>query len=112
IGEFDGFTVAYRGGTADENVLGESFDHDQLLRAVPEYRPSPGDVVIDIGAHIGTFSLLVASRIPGGTVHAIEASLDTFNLLRINAALNRAKFDGAAEVHCHHLAISDREGTI
>ena len=92
---------------ADENVIAHSFDHDIFFSGVPEYAPREDDVIVDVGAHIGTFTLLAAAKAPRGQVHAIEASRDSFNLLRINAALNRA-----ANVHPHHLALADRSGAI
>ena len=106
IGSFGGFDVAYRQGTADESVLKESFDHDLFFAGVPEYLPNERDVILDVGAHIGTFALLAASKVPRGAVHGIEACEETFNLLRINAALNRM-----TNLSTHHLALSDRPGT-
>jgi FkbM family methyltransferase len=106
IGSFGGFEVAYRQGTADELVLKESFDHDLFFAGVPEYRPNERDVIVDVGAHIGTFALLAASKVPRGAVYAIEASEETFNLLRINAALNRM-----TNLSTHHLALSNGPGT-
>jgi methyltransferase, FkbM family len=106
IGTFDGFEVAYRRQTADQRVIRHSFKDDIFLSGVPEYQPRDGDVVIDIGAHIGTFSLLSSSKVGRhGRVHAIEACQDSFNLLRINVALN-----GSCNIFAHHLAISDRDG--
>ncbi len=105
ISSFNGFEVAYRQGTADERVLKASFDRDILFAEVPEYRPSESDVIVDVGAHIGTFSLLAATKVPRGTVHAVEACQDTFNLLRINSALNRF-----GNISTHHLALSDHRG--
>jgi FkbM family methyltransferase len=99
------FQVAYRKGTADERVLGHSFDHDIFFSGVPEYESANDHVIIDVGAHIGTFSLLASSRVSLGKVFAIEASEDSFNLLRINVALNTA-----TNVSVHHLALSDRRG--
>jgi len=98
--------MAYRKGTADEAVIAQSFDRDIFFPRVPEYRPQDGDVVIDIGAHIGAFAILAASRVGAGRVHAIEASEDTYNLLRINVALNRC-----TNVATHRLAVTDRDGT-
>jgi len=107
IGTFDGFEVAYRTGTSDESVINEhSFDKDIFFPGVPEYDPGEGDVIIDIGAHIGTFSLLAATKAKSGLVYAIEASEDTFNMLKINAALNNS-----SNISVHHLAISDKDGT-
>jgi FkbM family methyltransferase len=98
--------MAYRKGTADEAVLAQSFDRDIFFHRVPEYQPRDGDVVIDIGAHIGGFAILASTRVGRGRVHAIEASEDTCNLLRINVALNRRP-----NITVHHLALTDRDGT-
>jgi FkbM family methyltransferase len=106
IASFNGFEVAYRQGTADELVLEESFDHDLFFSGVPEYQPSEADVIIDVGAHIGTFTILAASKVPRGTVYSIEACKESFNLLRINAALNRAE-----NVSTHRLALYNKRGT-
>jgi FkbM family methyltransferase len=108
IGTFDGFDIAYRQGTSDETVVTEhSFDKDIFFAGVPEYQPKDDDIIIDIGAHIGTFTVLAASKVKSGKVYAIEASEDTFNLLRINVALNRC-----SNASVHHAAISDKNGTI
>jgi FkbM family methyltransferase len=105
IGTFGGFEIAYRKGTADEAVIRHSFDNDIFFSRVHEYQPNEGDVIIDIGAHIGTFSILAASKVRCGKVHAIEASEDSYHLLKINVALNRSE-----NIAFHHLAITDTEG--
>ena len=104
IGNFD---VAYRSGTADESVIDHSFDKDIFFTGVPEYIPGTNDVIIDVGAHIGTFSMLAAQKSPKGQIYAIEASLETFNYLRANVALNKL-----AHVSPFYLALSDRKGTV
>jgi FkbM family methyltransferase len=106
IGRFGEFEIAYRRHTADESVIRHSFDRDVFFRDVPEFVPEPGQVIVDIGAHIGTFALLAASKIGHGKVYAIEASEDSFNFLRLNVALNR--FDN---IDIRQLAITDRNGT-
>jgi FkbM family methyltransferase len=106
IDSFGKFQVAYRKRTADEAVLRHSFDHDEFFSGVPSYHPAETDVILDVGAHIGTFALLAASKVSRGTVYAIEASEETFNYLRINAALN-----GLNNLATFHLALSDRRGT-
>jgi FkbM family methyltransferase len=107
IGRFGGFEVAYRKGTADEATIQRGFENDIFFPGcAPEYVPAEGDVIIEVGAHIGTFSLLSSSRVgSSGRVHAIEASLESFNLLRINVALNRCD-----NVSTYHLAVSDQNG--
>jgi FkbM family methyltransferase len=101
-----GFCVAFRKDSADEAVLRDSFDHDRFFSEVPEYQPCDDHIIVDIGAHIGTFALLAASKVPSGKVYAVEPCEDTFTLLRINIALNKA-----TNVSAHHLAISDKVGS-
>ena len=63
----------------------------------------PGDVMVDVGANIGTFSLLAASL--GATCYAFEASPDNCAVLRRNIALN--EFSG---IHVYECALSDHRG--
>ena len=100
------FDVAFRRGTSDERVIAQSFANDIFYSAMPDYTPAPDHVILDVGAHIGTFALLSASKAPRGRVWAIEASQDTFNFLRINAAIN-----DLTNLGVHHLALSDKKGT-
>jgi FkbM family methyltransferase len=105
IRNFDGFEMAYRPGTVDEDVLKASFHHDIFFSGVPEYKPSETDIILDVGAHIGAFAVLAASKAPRGTVHAIEACQDTFDFLSMNVALNRK-----TNLRAHHLALSGKRG--
>jgi FkbM family methyltransferase len=53
------------------------------------FRPKQGDNFVDVGAHIGRYSIVAAKRIGNlGRVIAIEAHPDTFELLKKNMALN------------------------
>ena len=105
ITRIGGFHIAHRGGV-DKDVLAYSFARDLFFRGVPEYRPAPDHVIIDVGAHIGTFSLLAASRVPRGRVYAIEPCERSYDLCRINALLNRAD-----NLDVSHLALADRAGS-
>jgi FkbM family methyltransferase len=98
-----GFTVAYRPESSDVGVLAHSFDNDIFLRGVPEYQPQSSDIVLDVGAHIGDFSLLVSRRV--ARVYAIEARRETFALLKTNLFVN-----DAANIVADHLALSDKNG--
>lgn len=100
------FEVAFRAGTADEWVIDHSFDRDIFFSGMPEYQPKEDDVVIDIGAHIGTFSLLAATKSPKGRIYAIEASRETFCYLRANIALN-----GLQNIDATQVALTDKTGT-
>lgn len=107
IERISNFDIAYRRGTADRQVLDHAFGHDIFLKSIPEYQAKPDDIVLDIGAHIGTFSLLMSSVLVNGKVYAVEASHDTYNLLRINLALNRSD-----NVYAHHVAMLDKAGEV
>jgi len=107
IGRFGGFDVAFRTSTTDMEVIDESFGRDIHFSGTPEYQPAKDDVIIDVGGHIGTFALLAASKAPEGRVYVVEASLESFNLARINIALNDVK-----NVSPFHLALSDRKGVV
>ena len=107
IGHFDGYRIAYRLHSVDSEVLGHSFDADIFFAAIPGY-PLPADgIVLDVGAHIGTFSVLAAARVPRGRVYAIEASRETFQLLHVNVGLNQR-----ANVVAEHLALADADGDV
>ncbi|MGI8983960.1 MAG: class I SAM-dependent methyltransferase [Acidimicrobiales bacterium] len=65
----------------------------------------PGDKVLDLGAHVGTFSLAAAAA--GADVLAIEAAPRNVALLR--ESIRRNHFTGARVVHA---AVGDRPGTV
>src|SRR3989338_2414053 len=85
---FADIKLEYRPGTSDEAVLAHSFKNDIYYPNILEYVPHDGDTIIDIGAHIGTFSLLTAHLIPRVKIHSLEASHESFNLLKHNLSLN------------------------
>lgn len=47
----------------------------------------PGSVIYDIGAHVGMYSMLLASRVPGSQVYSFEPNTDSFERLRRNIRL-------------------------
>jgi FkbM family methyltransferase len=66
----------------------------------------PGMILLDIGAHIGQYTL-VASQLVGesGAVHSFEPDPETFKWLSANLRLNQRK-----NVHLNQLALSDAPG--
>jgi len=66
----------------------------------------PGDVFVDIGAHIGYYSM-IAGRFVGslGVVFAFEPEAENFSILAENVKLNEFK-----NVFPINMAISDRSG--
>ncbi len=73
-----------------------------------EYKPSVGDICIDVGAGIGAESIYL-SKIIGrtGKIYAIEASPLTFKLLNANIRDNNLD-----NIFCFNYAISDTSGKI
>jgi FkbM family methyltransferase len=56
---------------------------------VGRFTPKEGDVVIDIGAHIGRYTITSSKQVGNkGKVVAIEADPDNFEMLKRNIALN------------------------
>lgn len=86
---------------------------DAWLRAAEDYWyyvhwPQPGDVVIDVGAGIGTDTLAFARAVgPAGRVLAIEAHPKTFARLRKNCVAQ-----GFSYVECVWAAVVDKPGTV
>ena len=67
---------------------------------------SPGMTFVDVGAHVGYYTLLAARRVgPGGTVFAFEPAPRNFELLLANVWRN-----GLTNVACFPWAVSDQAG--
>jgi len=67
----------------------DMWDHEPLTSRVFTKTLRSGDVVVDVGANIGYFTLLAASIVgPKGRVHAVECSPDTLVVLENNVRKN------------------------
>ena len=64
---------------------------------------APGEVLFDVGANIGLYTLYAAAR--GITVHGFEPEAQNFASLAFNLLQNRF-----ANASCYCVALSDREG--
>src|SRR5919204_3156477 len=54
------------------------------------FTPKEGDIVVDVGAHIGPYTIIASKRVgPNGKVVSIEADPDNFDLLNRNIHLNK-----------------------
>jgi FkbM family methyltransferase len=83
-----------QGVTVDESLLNLMLD---VVR--------PGDKVLDLGAHVGTFTLAAAAA--GADVLAVEGAPRNVTLLR--ESIRRNHFSSARVVHA---AVGDRPGTV
>ncbi|MCC6569425.1 MAG: FkbM family methyltransferase [Anaerolineales bacterium] len=71
----------------------------------PKFPIRAGDVVVDLGAHIGGFSVRAAQLAAPGNVYAYEASRSNFDMLAENKKMNNIE-----NLHAHHAAVSDIRG--
>ncbi len=79
---------------------------DGMYFALDDFRPRPGQIVVDVGAHQGVFTLEAASLVgPCGKVVSIEASPRNFELLKKNIDSNKMNWVAAV-----HAAAMDFEG--
>lgn len=84
------------------NGIYEKFETELVKKMVTE-----GDVVVDVGAHIGYYTLIFAKCVGnGGIVFAFEPEPNNFSLLSKNIEIN-----GYKNVNLEQLAISDFDGT-
>lgn len=92
--------IKARRNTIDEIVINQVwFDKAYPL---PRDVIKNGEVVMDIGAHIGSFSLFAAYNTPC-TVYAFEPFIPNFKLLKENIKLNSMQ----TRIIPHNIAISD-----
>jgi FkbM family methyltransferase len=57
---------------------------------IERFNPKQGDVVVDVGAHIGRYTIISSKRVgPYGKVIAIEAHPGNFEMLNRNIKLNK-----------------------
>lgn len=76
---------------------------------LPVFSALVGDseVVVDVGANVGVFTLLASAVNPAARVVAFEPVADVFSVLRRNVALNSAN-----RTLCVQAAVSDTNGTV
>ncbi|MDT7934269.1 MAG: FkbM family methyltransferase [Sphingomonadaceae bacterium] len=84
-------------------------DWEPCISAYIRRTVGAGDVVIDIGANVGFYSLLAAKLAgPSGRIYAIEPSPAIFADLTANVALQR----GGAPIHCIEAAVAAAPATL
>lgn len=98
-----GQKILYRPNTLDKMVLWEQWGAKDYQTVTVKQ----GDIVIEIGGHIGTSTLNYAHLVgPTGVVYAIEALPENFALLKKNVERN-----GITNVRAFNLAIVGDENT-
>jgi FkbM family methyltransferase len=94
-----GLELVIRSGSVDRNEL-EWMATSPFWKAFEKAAVSPDDLVFDLGAHIGSFAILVAKH-KDCRVIAFEPDLESLNLCKINVLMNGLE----NQVTCHPLAV-------
>lgn len=93
-------------GPRDWMLLSLNGTYDAFMVEVIRRHVKPGDTVVDLGANIGYYTLLLAKLVgPNGKVYAIEPHPDHFAVLVKNMETN-----GHRHVTCLQKAVSDGPG--
>lgn len=99
--EIHGFTidVADKPASRAANIIAWELDDDCYDLDRIDFKP--GDVVIDIGAHIGFFAIYTALRFPQVVIHSFEPFPENYELLQQNLVHN-----GVTNVRTYQLGVS------
>ncbi|MBR8829288.1 MAG: FkbM family methyltransferase [Gomphosphaeria aponina SAG 52.96 = DSM 107014] len=81
------------------------YDYEEMNFLLRYLRPE--DSFLDVGANVGVYSLLAASKIKTGWIYAFEALPKNYQRLQDNIKLNEIK-----NIKTYQVAVSDRVGTI
>jgi tRNA (guanine37-N1)-methyltransferase len=63
-----------------------SHEHERIALLL-----QPGEVVVDLFAGVGPFSILIAKKNPKAKVYAVDINPDAVELLKVNARVNRVE---------------------
>src|SRR6267142_1547465 len=86
----------------------DMWDHEPLISKTFTRLLKKGDVVLDVGANVGYFTLLAADAVgPKGLVHAVECSPATAAILE-----NNVRSNGLENVQIHQVAAAAERGTL
>lgn len=81
--------------------------YDQLETDIIKQFIKDGDIALDIGAHIGYFTLLLARAVRSGRVYAFEPELKNFKFLSKNIEINKY-----SNVVLENIALSSASGKV
>lgn len=84
----NGLRYRMRAASADVGVLYETWVLDSY--SLPGSRLPTDAIVVDVGAHVGTFTLRAAREAPMGHVYSFEPTTENSRLLTENVKLNGA----------------------
>jgi len=100
-----GAMIKFRGNTHDRIAMNEVWIHEIYSPNLPPVKST--DTIVDIGAHIGTFTIKTALQANAGRVYSFELVPDNFSLLLENIELNKL-----TNVTAINMAVSNHNGEV
>ncbi|MDO8512631.1 MAG: FkbM family methyltransferase [bacterium] len=85
----NGISLKTRSGSVDKNIIFEILI--DKVYTPKGFEINSKDTIVDVGAHIGVFSVYTATLAKQGKVYAIEPMPDNYALLQANIELNNLK---------------------
>lgn len=92
--------VIHRLDTNDNDIIRSIMMYDEYMTKKFSYEN--GDTFVDLGTHIGVWSILMASLNPTFKVYSYEPIPENFKLIKKNISINKLN-----NVHPFNLAVSD-----
>lgn len=83
----NGIKYQIRTNTMDAGIITEIWIHEYYTKPVA-FEIGENDTVVDIGAHIGVFTIFAANKAKKGKVYSFEPVKENFELLKNNIGLN------------------------
>ena len=82
--------------------------HEKVYEKDQRFLPNKGDTIIDVGGHIGFFTIAAARRCgEKGRIYTFEPNPDTFKRL-----IKNIKANNLSQVETNNIAISKKEGVL
>lgn len=88
--------------TTDLGVINGVFLVNTYARAFHNLPKNP--IIVDVGAHIGTFSLFAFQKYPHATIYSYEPFYGSFSLLQKNIILNNCK-----NIKAFNIGVADKK---
>lgn len=99
----NGVQYKVRAGSNDRGIINEIYF--RKIYTPPGFEIKSDDIVVDVGAQIGIFSIFASKLTPRGKVYSFEPEFQNFKLLLENIKLNNCH-----NIICFRQAISNKEG--
>lgn len=99
----NGIFFKIRSKTSDRKIFNEIWLNK--FYTPPGFEISDNDIVFDLGAHIGFFSIFAANFAKNVTVYSFEPSPNNFKLLKRNININKLN-----NIHLINKAVAKRSG--